>query len=292
MTRSGFLLFRIGKALGYFRKAHRMADLAAETHLLRDAETHLGSRIWREVENIEALAVEYWNLRKLAKESARLEGELAACQEQLDSAHRERAAMLNEAPGNVREFQERRGSQIKLLENLARERDRVIHDARGIRREFVGQRTKLEVLMKENPATERHAQEVARIQQQLLDLRKRFDGLKNQRGMIANDINAGNELIQRIEQELAGHRGHRRGTAATALQTIGEGNKAFSNLKAQKSIIDAQMRQLFGEIGRYVSRHADDRTCARAFAAERNLVEVMRALRRSIQLNQRLVEPV
>jgi hypothetical protein len=70
---------------------------------------------------------------------------------------------------------------------------------------------------------------------------------------------------------------------------IGEGNKEVSVLRAEESLLDTQMRQLYAEIGRYVSRHVlVDPKCAAAAKKHRGLVDVMRALRRSIALNHRL----
>jgi hypothetical protein len=69
MTSSRYLVARVAQAFGYVRRAQRMADAASEMHLLREAEAQLGAAIWEKVENIEALSVEYWNLRKLVKES-------------------------------------------------------------------------------------------------------------------------------------------------------------------------------------------------------------------------------
>ena len=68
MTPSRYIVARVAQAFGYIRRAQRMADAASEMHLLREAEAQLGSMIWANVENIEELSVEYWNLRKLIKE--------------------------------------------------------------------------------------------------------------------------------------------------------------------------------------------------------------------------------
>jgi hypothetical protein len=75
-----------------------MADAASEMHLLREAEAYLGAAIWEKVENIEALSVEYWNLRKLIKERDDVRNKLLSCQQRLDRAHEERAALLNSVP--------------------------------------------------------------------------------------------------------------------------------------------------------------------------------------------------
>jgi hypothetical protein len=63
----------------------------------------------------------------------------------------------------------------------------------------------------------------------------------------------------------------------------------MSFLRAESGVLDTQMRQLYAEIGRYVSRHAKHNTaCAEAASSHQGLVDVMRALRRSIALNHRL----
>ena len=70
---------------------------------------------------------------------------------------------------------------------------------------------------------------------------------------------------------------------------IGDANKELSNLRAELGVLDIQIRQLQGEIGRFVSRHAlQNNACGQAARDFQGMVEVMRALRRSIALNHRL----
>jgi hypothetical protein len=70
---------------------------------------------------------------------------------------------------------------------------------------------------------------------------------------------------------------------------IGDGNKELSILRAESGVLDMQMRQLYAEIGRHISRHTQqDPSCAVAASSHQGLVDVMRALRRSIALNHRL----
>ena len=77
--------------------------------------------------------------------------------------------------------------------------------------------------------------------------------------------------------------------ASESFHIIGEGNKEISALRAETALLETQMRQIFGDIGRHVSRQsANDPACAAACAKHRNLVEVMRALRRSVALNHKL----
>ena len=55
MTLTRYVLFRFAAAFGYNRRVIRMGDAASEMHLLKDAESLLGKRIWEKVEEIEDL---------------------------------------------------------------------------------------------------------------------------------------------------------------------------------------------------------------------------------------------
>src|SRR5690606_27932565 len=94
MTQSRFYLARIAQAFGVQRRQRRMAEAAAEMHLLREAEQVLGLALWERVEAIEALGVEYWNLRKLHKEREDLRAQLEECEAILADAHHQRTTLL------------------------------------------------------------------------------------------------------------------------------------------------------------------------------------------------------
>ncbi len=289
MTSSRYLIARFAQAFGYYRKAHRMGDAASEMHLLREAEAQLGAAIWQKTENIEALSVEYWNLRKLIKERDDVRARLAACQERLDQAHQERADLLNNTPEENQELLDERTEQLTALENLAQQRDTIVADAREVRRAYIGLKMKLEVLANERSGSNSNSDELSKVKASLADLKTRFAELKSKRIAIGELIEEGDAKLDVIDEKLREKRQERRLLASEAFQVIGEGNKEISILRAESALLDTRMRQLYAEIGRYVSRHANqDPACAAASASHHGLVEVMRALRRSIALNHKL----
>ncbi|MEI6178230.1 MAG: hypothetical protein WCS43_15150 [Verrucomicrobiota bacterium] len=289
MTSSRYLVARLAQAFGYFRRNQRMADAATEMHLLREAEAFLGASVWEKVENIEALSVEYWNLRKLIKERDAARARLAQCSERLNQAHEERVALLNSTPENDEGLLDERISLLLELEALSKERDQIVNDARDVRRTYVGLKMKLEVLSKESDATKPNKTEIDNVKTRLIELKARFADLKQKRIKIAETIEEGDRKIDVIDDKLRETRQKRRGQASETFQVIGEGNKEISILRAETSLIETKMRQLHAEIGRYVSRNANqDPACAAASAHQHGLVDVMRALRRSIALNHRL----
>jgi chromosome segregation ATPase len=289
MTSTRYYLARLAQAFGYFRRNQRMADAASEMHLLRESEAYLGASIWEKVEPIEALSVEYWNLRKLIKEREDVLQRLAECQERLEKAHEDRAALLNSTPEVNEDLFNERVALLTELEEFAHQRDRVVADAREVRRAYVGMKMKLEVLNSDSNAGQSPPEEIAKVKARLLELKTRFGELKQERIRIGELIEMGDAKVDLVDEKLKEQRQQRRVKASDAFQLIGEGNKEISTLRAESGLIDTRMRQLYAEIGRYVSRNVhQDPACAAAAASHRGLVDVMRALRRSIALNHRL----
>jgi chromosome segregation ATPase len=289
MTSSRYFIARFAQAFGFFRKNLRMADAASEMHLLREAETQLGFAIWEKVEHIEELSVEYWNLRKFIKERDLVAKKLSDCQARLDAAHEERANLLTSTPEVHQDLIDSRAAMLNEIDQLAAQRDEVIAEAREIRRTYDGLKMKLEVLTTEFSGSEEEKAEIIQVKGRLAELKEEFASLKQRRIEIGTRIEEGDNKIDLIEQQLNEKKMSRRAHASEAFHVIGDGNKQMSILRAESALLDTQMRQLYAEIGRYVSRHAGiNPACADAASSHRGLIDVMRALRRSIALNHRL----
>ncbi|MBC8128594.1 MAG: hypothetical protein H8M99_15755 [Gloeobacteraceae cyanobacterium ES-bin-144] len=289
MTSTRYLAARVAQAFGYVRKNVRMGDAAAEMHLLREAEEYLGHQIWNKAEEIEALSVEYWNLRKLMKERDALNVRVEACQKKLDLAHEERINVMSLSPEAQQELLAERSTLLNELEKYAQNRDQVVAEAREIRRTYVGLKMKLEVLTNESDGSDAALERVKEVKSRLSELKVRFAELKEERLQIGELIEKGDSNIDRVEQLLREKKQNRRDSASEAFQVISEANKELSLLRSEFGLIDTRMKKFYSEIGRYVSRNAViDPSCAEASLSQHNLVDVMRALRHSIALNHRL----
>jgi chromosome segregation ATPase len=289
MTSSRYFVARFAQAFGYFRKNQRMADAASEMHLLREAEAQLGAAVWEKVEGIEELSVEYWNLRKFIKDREIVRAKLEECQTRLDQAHQERATVINNAPDNQQDLLDERVELLTELEKLAIRRDEIVAEARSVRRTYDGLKMKLEVLTKESSHSGADKQSIDEVKARLAELKTSFADLKQRRIQIGVAIEEGDAKVDLVDAKLNERRMARRIHASEAFQVIGDGNKEMSTLRAESALLDTQMRQLYAEIGRFVSRHAANHAaCAAAASSHRGLIDVMRALRRSIALNHRL----
>lgn len=287
MTPTRYFAARIAQSFGFGRKNIRMGDAANEMHLLREAETHLGEAVWEKVEDIEELSIEYWNLRKLRKEYSRVSTDLETCQQQLAEAHEERAILLGATGEPFQDLLDERQKIIGDLETFARQRDEIVAKAREVRRIYDGIKTKHEVLTAEGLRSE---EDLVKVSERLAELKKQFAGLKEERLAVAAKIEDGEARIDEIESLIDDRKKERRGKASEAFQIIGEVNQQMSTFRAELGLLDTQMRQLYAEIGRHVSRNGHNATCAAAAKGHRGLMDVMAALRKSIEYNHKLAE--
>ena len=285
MTSTKYLVCLVAQAFGYRQKNTRMAEAAEELHLLKEAESHLGKALWENVEGIEALSIEYWNLRKLTKERERVAGELEIRQKKLAEAHQERVGLFGISNEPYQKLLEERLTILSSLEALAKQRDLIVAKAGQLRRAHDGAKTKEEVLTKEGISTEK---DFSAITQKLLKLKAQFAELNAERQKVAAKITEGDIKIDTIDTEILKRKKERRAQASEAFQHIGDANQDISFLRAELGVIDTQMRQLYTEIGKYISRNPKDPECRKASKEMQWLVDVMSALRKSILLNHKL----
>jgi chromosome segregation ATPase len=289
MTPGRYYVARFAQAFGILRRAQRISEAASELHLLREAEAYLGMSVWPRCGEIETLSVEYWNLRKLHQQRDELQGRMNETQAKLNEAHEERARLLTALPESNQELLDERSALLVRLEEQSQHRDRIVAEAREVRRVYEGLKMKLQFLTQEAGADAENTAAAEATKQRLGELRARFDELRDERNRIGKEIEKGDAKVDQIDQQLKEERQKRRVEAADSFQTIGESNKEISAIQSETSAFTSQMHQLYIGIGRHVSRNTDrDPACARAARDHRGLVDVMRALRRSIALNHRL----
>lgn len=287
MTPSKYFLLCIASRFGYLRKNVRLGQAASETHLLKEAETFLGEAIWRKTEHIEALSMEYWNLRKFTKDYETISKEIEQLQGKFNETYQQRTEGWMSAQESQQDLTNERKEILNHIDQLTRDRDRIVAKAQDMRRSYDGLKIKQDVLRKEGDKIA----EIQKTSERLAEIRNEFEVLKQSRENIAQEIATANARLLEIEA-LAGERKKiDKSVSAVNSQSIGDANQQISARQAQLNSLNSQMRQLYGEIGRYISLNvATDKECKEAGKSQRGLIDVMAALRKSIQYNWKLAE--
>lgn len=287
MTPTRYHLERFAGLFGYSRKVQRLGDAASETQLLHEAEAYLGERIWEKTEAIEALASEYWSLRKQSLEHEQLTARIEEHQQRLAQAELERDKLLDDqGSAEYQALDQRRNALVSQLQTKAARREEISAEGQAVRKQHHAEKTKLEVLgrdAKTKPA------ELTKVRERLEALALRFDQLKAERDRISAEISQGDTQVDELDRQLRAISEKNHELASGSLEIINRINKQVWQLRAEIGLLEAKMHQHHAQIGRHVSRNLEaDPACRAAAKSHRGLIDVMSALRRSIAFNHRL----
>lgn len=287
MTSTRYFFYTLAQAFGFRRKNKHMSAMAEETFLLKEAEAYIGKKLWEDIENIEGLSLEYWNLRKLNNERTRIVSELDECQQKLTEVHQEKAGISDTSNELFQNLLEERQSALNLLEELAKHRDEIVNKASDIRRAYESIKSKQEILSKESA---NNPEDFENMTSKLLQLKSEFDALKSQRQEVAEKIAAEDIKIDKIDAEITLRKKKRRESGSDDYQQVGNINRKISTLRAELVLIDTQMRQIYTEVGKYISRNSSDPKCVKLSKKKQSIIHVMLILRKSINLNRKLAD--
>ena len=287
MTLSKYLVLRLAIHFGYTRKNVRIGNVASESMLLKEAETFLGEAVWEKIDQIEELSMEYWNLRKLNQEYQRISMEIQQLQSELDKTHEIRAGLLKNINEPIHDLSKQRLEVISTIDQLTRKRDRITARVAEAQRNYDGLKVKIEVLSKEG----NKLVEVEKTTQRLESSRAEIAAVLAEKENNVAAINDANSRLRIIDEQISDQKNHGKSKAMETSQNIGDTNQQISTRRAQLNTIISQMRQLYLEIGRYMSRHSKTNPQCRKICRDlRGLIDVMAALQRSIYYNSRLAE--
>ena len=287
MTYPRYILRRIGKAFGIHFKSGLNGAISDEQVLLGQAEAQLGRLIWKETESIDALNHTFWNLRKLNIQLDELNGRIHTCRGSLDGLQNHRASLhqqtnASDDPGLIRE----QGQMIKRLDRMTKERAAVQANIESAKNRYQGAATQIEVIEMEKGAD---AEEVGQVRQRMKLIENQLAELLNQEKQIESRIEEGDAELRELTGNLEGHSAATQASSTAASMDANQANKDLAVMMNEHKNLEKATYQLHREIGRHVSRNlANDPECVKAGASQRSLMDIMAALRQSIEYNRRL----
>jgi chromosome segregation ATPase len=287
MTPSKYLFFRIVSHFGFSQKNVRLDQATIESRLLKEAEIFLGEAIWRKVEHIDELSMQYWNLRKLVKDHERVSKEIEQLQGEFNESHTQQTEGWQTASDTHLDLTDERKKALGELNQLRIERDRIVAQAGDIRRQHEGLKIKQEFLSKEGS----NLAEIEKTASRLAELTNDFNTIKEDKENMEEKMAVANARIREIEGLVSERKQYGKTKATESSQSVAGANQQISFRRAQANTLNAQMPQLYMEIGRYVRcLAATTPECKKAGKDHRRLIDVMNALERSIQYNIKLAE--
>jgi len=275
------------KAFGYNPKLKRLGAASSELHLLQDAEEILGGYCWNQCEAIEAIGVEYWNLRKLSKQRDKLLEKMEEAESNLQNTHEKRNENINKIQEGASSLEQKRQKFVQQAQNLALQRQETVRKAGDIKREHDALKAKVSFLKQDGKISD---SEIEEAKEKLQNFRERHRSLKNKRLEIVEKITTVEDHLDIVSKEITRRRETVHESASEDFHSIGATNRRLSEYRGELGNVTDEIVVLYRHIGAYLSTNSKDPECQKGFKGQRGLVRKMGALRQSILYNHLLAE--
>lgn len=288
MTLTSFIVAKVASAFGLnLSEKHRTAA-AFEAHLLRDAESIVGSLTWQNLESLEGLSTEYWLLRKLSSKHSELSKKVDELTEILESSQEARTQAIEEISEKSRAITTERDQTATKIERLHQEREDIQRDGRAVKRSHAGLKTKLEVLLEEDD--EENQRGIEATNASLKELRSKFDAIKERRDEIDTLINELQKKLNVLNREISEENRIIREKAESQFSTIGKTNKELTKLKSEQGAMETESERLYSQVGAFILANPDDPEVKNATKEYRGLLNIIKAIRASANRHRKLFD--
>ncbi|HUF63188.1 MAG TPA: hypothetical protein VMN36_14015 [Verrucomicrobiales bacterium] len=289
MNAFGYIVRRTFWQLGYKRQKRRWRAANTELQYLKQAEDLLGKIAWKDVEEVEELTGEYWQLKDIEKQQEQLQVRIDELERQNDELEDTYLDISEEIETQVEQIEERRAEVAEEVDALLLEVEDLREEAAQIRRHFDGLKVKYRVLKSEggDPV------QLEEVQERLRELQAQF----NERKQLSQDrsllIEGVEGRLSKIDEELeAKQKEFTERTSGISIQ-IGEVAKRLADCIARSGALERQKRELQSRVGLYLSANPNGSPALReATRKHADLIGKINYFRKSIQYNQRLAKGV
>lgn len=287
MTKSRYAIAAFLQYFGVGRKVKRLTAAAFEMHLMQDGEEILGAYCWKNLESIEELSMEYWNLRRLEREEGNIREKVREAEETLSEAQAQRSGFLERTKESGKGLFKERDSIFEQIEELNAVKGELMTSAMQTKRKHEALKMKAKVLQEEGSNSE---EAIQKCREDLAVLREKFTADKGQLSEINAKISDLEEVMASVQSKIDSELQGSKGQAAEAFAKISKANRDITRFKAELGLLQDEQAALFRDIGRFLNINANRSDCRAACREHRGIQEQTRLLYRSVELNRKLVE--
>jgi chromosome segregation ATPase len=288
MNTFGFLLSNLGKKLGMRRPAAWRASINREHHLVKTTEQALGEQAWQEIEEIEELTIEYWEIKDIENQQAELEKRNRTLEAEIEIFRNQREEITKRINKKLERKRDELIDKTSTVDSIATETEQAEHEKRVIEKRFEALKLKRKILMEQDGTPE----ESQAIYDTLKELKVEHTEKKRS---LAAPIRASKEAEQAVAAtngEINALQDSIREETADVTEEFNQLSRRVAQNRSRIGALELTKGRALVRIGRYLGLHQDDpipETQA-VCSNHRDLVSRIVRLRRSINFHRRLAE--
>jgi hypothetical protein len=287
MNLPGFILRKLGTQLGVIAPRRFIRQATDDATMLEEAEGIIGGLAWRQLENVDDIAAEYWKLRLIENETHLLKQRLLIAE--MDSeAYAKRGDEVDPELQNAFDISQKKLDDLILeQQNAVNTTADLLKESDTLRHHYSGIKLKLRVLRDEDadPARQEEIRkDMARLRQRYDELAQLVAAARENSLIKENYVHAEEIKIENIQLEA------RRRQQAIARE-ITERNLRVVDLKSRIGVLNKEKLNLLHTIGKLLcsdeGNHSDLQKERHRLG---NIISKAKRLKRSIQYQRRLGE--
>ncbi len=284
MNTFGYIVRRLARTFGYKNEQERLVTARREGLLLNEAEYLLGQFAWKDAENIEELADEYWKILEVDGQLANLQTEIRGLEnenERLASIHK---GLEDEIAGDiatlVAEKTQKMQDSIALMHKAQNRRA----GAEATRKKFDGLKTKHKVLSGQGGTR----QELDAIAIAMRELKSVYNDDRQRLADITAKIREAEAAATAVEQRIVARREESRQKLAAMMSELGKSSNVVAQHSARIGALERTRRDLVFAVGTFLSRNSQskDPSIRAVVRKHRGIVAKISVLQQSINYNR------
>ncbi len=288
MNAFGFFLRRLAWQFGIRRERARWNAVTHETQILSEAQDLLGRLAWPNVSGIEELTGEYWQLRDMDNQQAKLREESESLIERIESMQSDLNGIEAKYASRIDEL---RAKKTGIMDNAAQvtdEMDEIRERDQATRQRFASLKRKLDVLKRQEGQD--LSAEIEKTRTALVELKKEHDQCSAALEAKENEVAEIEGGVQEVDEAISQQREEMKRESSDLVAEIGRMSKRVADLSAKIGALENSKTELAFQVGQYLSNNADSRNpeVQKVLRPYRSIMGQIGQLRKSIQFNQRL----
>jgi len=256
---------------------------------MQDGEEILGAYCWPNIEDIEELSMEYWNLRKLKQEETTISEKVSNSNKTLSNVQNERASLADLSKGSGQELSQKRERLFEKIEGLNIKRDDLLAEAQQTKRRHSALKMQVQVLKEEDSGNQ---EKINDCRESLTDLRIQFTKSKEHLVEINDKVDSLKDKLSKLQEKIDDKlKGSKEETTESFTQ-ISKANRDITKYQAELGVLREEQAKYFRGIGSFLRINSKREDCKAACKNQRGLLEQTRLLSQSVDWNRHLAERV
>jgi chromosome segregation ATPase len=276
MNALGFFLRRLAWQFGIRGERARWNSVTRETQILSEAQDLLGKLAWRNTSKIDDLTGEYWQLKDLDDQQAKLREQSEQLLDRVEQLKEKLHSIEDRYDDQIDGLRQEKDQIMEQAGEMTAAMEEIRDEDAATRERFGSLKMKLDVLKRQEGLD--LSAEIEKTRTALHQLKLDHEQFKSQLESKETELRKVEVSVQAVDARIAQKREEMKVESADLVTEIGKLSKTVAEISAKIGALENAKTELSFKVGQYLSNNAESRP----------IVGKITALRKSIQYNQRL----